>query len=322
MIRSGVRRTKLFFAHSEHLLSGSEIDTRYLTGQAQTIRSMNTRGRHFWRVETENGTLDTRILILAPGARERPEIPGWADRMSGCSHVFDPDFDFPDLSRKPRIAVVGGGMSAHQLVLGLSESKTCGNITLIRRQPSPIHAYDADPGFLGVKRGVHFTSISDYNERRKLIVSARWPGSVPRDLSEALEIARKRGLVKILTTNVVSAVQAGSFDSVSGQPAGVLLRLDDGESRLFDRILLATGFRNDLPHRKWLSSLAESESLKLHTDGYPIPTASLEWKRGLFVGGGLAELETGPSCLNIIGAHKAYEKMRSGISEELHNTVQ
>ena len=208
-------------------------------------------------------------------------------------------------------------MSALQLALGLSRTNNGGNITLLRRRPSPIHAYDADPGFLGLKKGPLFAALSTAEDRRKLIDSARWPGSVSRDLSEALDFAGKNGSLELLTAEVVSAEPDSAAQSVHSRESGQRLHLSNGQTRRFNRVILATGFVNDLPQRPWISSLAEEEGLKTHNDGYPLPSASLEWTQGLFVSGGLAELEAGPSELNIIGAHKAHEKMRFAISEKL-----
>jgi cation diffusion facilitator CzcD-associated flavoprotein CzcO len=225
-------------------------------------------------------------------------------------HIFDPDFHRSAISREDEIAVVGGGLSGCQIAIALSRDAAgglpCRGIRLIRRRPAAIRAYDSDPGYIGVKKGAAFSRIRDYHRRRRIIREARWPGSIPGDVAAEIAEAARRGDFAIVEGEIISA------DVPSWGP--VSLRLADGRRIAAGAVVLATGFEDDLPERPWIRDLAAAEGLPVHTDGYPVPDGALRWAPGLYVTGGLAELEMGPSGLNIIGAHRAADRILEGLA--------
>ena len=76
-----------------------------------------------------------------------------------------------------------------------------------------------------------------------------------------------------------------------------------------DLLILATGYDTRRPGGVWLDRAVERMSLPCAPCGFPIVAPNLEWRRGLFVSGPLAELELGPVSRNISGAHRTAARL-------------
>ena len=97
------------------------------------------------------------------------------------------------------------------------------------------------------------------------------------------------------------------------------LRLNNGQDIVADEIILATGLGKRPPGFSIINPLADETGLPLSPCGYPLVNPSLEWKllegessrtsSKIFVAGGLAELELGPSARNVAGARMAAERI-------------
>ena len=75
-----------------------------------------------------------------------------------------------------------------------------------------------------------------------------------------------------------------------------------------DKVILATGFEKKRPGGQMLTELIDKYKLPVASCGYPIVNENLAWHPLIYVTGGLAELELGPTAKNIAGARTAGEK--------------
>lgn len=244
------------------------------------------------------GDLRARNVVLAIGAGDQATWPDWAPRNDPrIQHVFAPDFDgWP--SKEEVTAIVGGGISAGQIALRLTQDGH--RVHLIARHALRQHQFDSDPGWLGPKHMSFFHRQRDPDRRRELISAARHKGSVPPDLHSDLQRAIR---CEQLAWHQGEVVHAERDTRV------LTLQLASGDKVHADRLLLATGF---LPHRpggELVDKLVQSAALPCASCGYPIVDTALRWHARIFVAGPLAELELGPVARNIAGARRAADRI-------------
>lgn len=293
----------LFRQHCEHLVEEYGLAELRVRGRATGL----TRTAHGWRVETSEGALEARRVVLALGLGESPCVPGWAQalRAEGApvQHVFEPGFQRERLPAWSRLAVVGGGISAQQLALALSE-RAPGTVRLLCRHEARVHQFDSDPGWLGPKRLAGFWQVESVVERRRMIREARHRGSAPEDVAKAVHYAERDGRLQCARGEVVAARYE------SGQ---IELEWDAGTGERHrercDRLVLATGFEPARPGGAWLDAAVAELGLACAPCGYPRVDKQLQWAPGLHVSGPLAELELGPVSRNISGARMAADRL-------------
>jgi cation diffusion facilitator CzcD-associated flavoprotein CzcO len=286
---------EIFRLHSRSVVERERLHELRLAGRASGVRQLGSG----FSIETTGGQLVARRLLLATGASEQPCWPAWASaaRAAGMpiSHVFSEEYRRP-AAGSGRVVVVGGGLTAVQLALSLARESPA-QVVLIARHAIRVHEFDSDPGWLGPLHMRVFSETRDYGQRRLQIRGARHRGSVTKEVAVKLQTA--------LETGALLRFQ-GNIERVEQTPPGPLrLCLRDGAVISCDQIVLATGFDSARPGGAWLSTAIQELGLSCAACGYPIVNRSLEWHRGIFVTGPLAELEVGPISRNIAGAREA-----------------
>ncbi len=294
----------LFQAHCRHVCATHRLDELFVQGTANGL----ARRAGGWRVETKQGSLEARQVLLAIG-RTWLNWPAWAAAVqaSGGSirHIFQQDFLAAGLPALARFVVVGGGITAAQVALQLAR-RAPGSVTLLMRHPVREHDFDADAGWFGPKFLEGFQATACYGQRRQMIGAARYRGSIPPAIARAVREAAGRGLLALRQGEVASA-------SVGAQGAAKL-RLADGGQIEADQIVLATGFDPTRPGHEWLDHAIAAQNLPCAACGYPIVDQTLRWAPGLYVSGALAELEIGPIAANIAGARHAARRLQQVVS--------
>lgn len=256
------------------------------------------------RVETTEGAIEARRVLLALGASDRPAWPPWARalREAGArvDHVFDPSFTREQMPEWSHAVVLGAGISAAQTAVALAQ-RAPGTVTLIARHAPRVHQFDTDPGWTGPARLDGYARVRDPAERRRILREVRHTGSMPPDVASLLRRALQGGALDRRT----SGVRGGK-----AVPGGMYLDLDDGQGSLFaDRLVLATGFETARPGGAWLDRAIADLGLACAACGYPIVDPTLRWHPGIYVTGPLAEIELGPPARNILGARMAAERL-------------
>lgn len=286
----------LFNAHCEHVLSRYRLRSCHVSATAHAL----TLWKSSVTVETTAGGLHARRVVLALGPGGPPKRPSWSEQIPQgsipVSHVFDADFDMQRDVSGDAVVVVGGGISAIQAALHLAA--TGRTVSLVSRHAVRVHQFDSDPGWLG-KFLPTFHRLQDSRSRRHVIASARHRGSVPLELSAALQHAVKDGRIRSYQGEV-TAVRPG---------AGYVQVDVDGAPIVADFILHATGFLPTRPGGRMIEQLIGDHALPCGECGYPIPDRNLQWTPHLHVIGSLAELELGPAARNIAGARMAASRI-------------
>lgn len=293
---------ELFRAHCRTLIERYRLDQLRLTGTASGL----IRLENGWRVESEQGSLEARRVVLALGSAA-PHWPAWSRSLLAAGaplhHIFDPDFARADLPPEVHVVIVGGGLTAVQTALALALENP-GRATLLMRHPPRLHPFDADTTWISDLRDFH--AEPDYARRRAIITQARHRGSMPSDAAADLNKAVEHGLLTLMQDEIVGAHHNPSSLSMN-------LSLASGDTLSAGHVILATGFDTTRPGGAWLPSAINAYDFPLAPDAYPIPDKTLCWSPGLHVTGALAELEIGPVARNIIGGKLAAERIGAAL---------
>lgn len=253
-------------------------------------------------VDTDQGKISARRVVLALGKTNQLLWPGWASelkvRNSSINHVFDTNFTTESLQKATQKVIIGGGLSAAQLALRLLKDSE-GQVVICSPHPLKKSDYDTNPGWMGS----NFYEDTPYSNRRNMISQARNRGTITIATYRELQkhIAKKNLTLK------VAKVRKADFLT----PELMLLFLNNGESLVANEIILATGFEKQRPGGILVDRLIEQYGLDCAECGYPIPSKTLEWENGIFVTGPFAELELGPTAANIIGARHAAQRLNT-----------
>lgn len=156
--------------------------------------------------------------------------------------------------------------------------------------------FDSSPQWLGPAKMARFSKETDVAVRRKLIDRARRPGTMTKEVEQALRRNVREGLVT-LVHGTVRGVFALENRRVLGLPKPLEV----------DAVALATGFEG-LPGASLLRSL-DPERFPRADCGTPLVDAQLQWSHGLYLAGALAEVQLGPVARNIAGGLRVAERL-------------
>lgn len=290
-------RLDMFNQHSLDLFEETGIMECWLQGE---VDGLSWSGQAWKICVTDGRCFLSEQVVLAMGVNHTPHYPLWADKYKGnksMNHIFEMDSKLPE---KGDVIIVGAGMTAAHLANALTQKETIHSVTMVKRHPFRIHHFDSDPGWLGPKYLNKYNKLTSYKERRSVLQNARNRGSITRDLYLKLQKQERLGKLQIRT---------GIIQEMRKEDNTMQLLMDNEENLEGNFILLATGAAIAMPGKEWLDPVIKQMELPCAPCGFPIVSNSLEWKKGLFVAGALAELEIGPVSRNIAGARKATERI-------------
>lgn len=259
-------------------------------------------------VDTDQGRISAKRIVLAIGASDQPHWPEWARELQAVGapidHVFSRTFHLHRLRSWEHAVVIGGGITAAQTALALAE-RTPGRVSMVTRHSLRIEMFDSDPCRIGALCMQEFERAS-HGERRRMITHARNRGSVPREIATELFDAIQEGRLSLTCGEIALA------HAIAGSRVQLTIS-DDSEMPVAllnsDLVILATGFDRSRSGGEWLDRAIDHFALPCHECGYPIVDANLRWRPRLYVAGPLAELELGPVARNIIGARHAATRL-------------
>lgn len=329
---------QLFNRHADRVFREWGLEDLWLQDSCRRLRPRRGGG---WWVTLAGGSLEVgaRNVILALGPGGGPDWPGWALRLreeaggDRVLHVLDEGPEFPDhpppCGLRPGAddgpdLVVGGGLSGAQVALRLHDAGR--PVVLLHRSPLREEPWDADPGWHGPREMDGFLAIRDPDERRAVVMAARHRGTVTAEVHRAIKATVRRGSLQSVLGEVVGAgfclarhpADRGDTDPGPGSSTSplrlVVRRKGETATRVLRpaRVILATGFGCRRPGGAWLDEVVEGCGLPVASCGFPVPGPDLQWGRGLFVSGALADLELGPTARNIHGARVAARRVLGG----------
>lgn len=287
--RPGLR---LFQAHCASLVAQYRLAERHCPTTVTAVEPF----LHQWRIVTDRASVIVDSVILAPGGGASLERPPWAQGFAPehVAHLFDARPAWrKNKHPSQRIVVVGGGISAAQTALDLALRH---HVTLVRRHGPRVHLFDSDPGWVGPLHMRGFSACKDLTQRRTMISQARHRGSMPPELARKLQCKVRLGVLRVVEDEVQTANAQGSAINLTFKGQNPLVA---------DHVLLATGMMPGRPGGALVDKLVTHAALPVSPCGFPILSDGLQWHPGLFIMGGLAELQLGPTSRNLTGAREA-----------------
>ncbi len=289
-----------FDAHCDEVIARYRLE-RCHRCDSVTDLELHTDGVH---IELASGdVLFARRVVLAVGGTQ-VSYPDWLPTGSeACvTHMFERgDGSGRDISEaQGQVVVVGGGVSAAQLALRLSQMDC--EVHMVARHALRIHQFDSDPGWLGPKFMSAFDRETCVKRRRQIIKKARNTGSVTPQLHRHLERAERRGALTLHQGEIMGL-------TMHEEERGGWLLLDSGALVRAEHVYLATGFEPTRPGGELVERLIRRHDLPCAPCQFPHVDRTLRWMERLYVSGGLAELELGPTAKNISGARRAGERL-------------
>lgn len=288
----------LFQEHSAAQIAAYSLERTHLRGHATGLRPLAGG----WCVETDQGSLTARRVLLALSVGAQPRWPCWAQALREAGgpvrHLYAPEA--PQMpSPNGATVVIGGGISAAQVAVALTHTAP-GRVTLLMRHEIRVEAFDSPAGWVGPKELRSFLAEPSLRRRRAMIAGARRPGSMPQNVAHSLERAERAGMLRI---------ERGEVKQGLLRPDGAVDLTLPGRTLHAEQVLLATGFDGRRPGSAWLDHAIAAHEMPIAPCGYPVLTPGLQWAAGLYVTGALAELELGPVARNIAGARHAGERL-------------
>ncbi|MBF2047848.1 MAG: SidA/IucD/PvdA family monooxygenase [Elainella sp. C42_A2020_010] len=314
---------------------------------AQVLRVEPLRPR--FRLELHSGETIVARRVVITGGGGKPQWPAWVSQIATpypsdrLQHSHQIDLRKMNL-RGETILIVGGGLTSGHLALGAIARGA--NVILMARRCLYEKLFDADPGWLGPKYLKHFWDEPTWATRFQMIQQARNGGSMTPAIMTQLRRAHHDGKLTFYEQcQVTEAAWLGDgwqitcARSLSANAQAVeryhptihptiherihpqhIERLEHLERlERLDQIWLATGTRLDMTQDLLLSQLLEQSSIEV-VNGLPVLDEHLRWQPRelageLFIMGGLAALQVGPTARNLSGARMASERIVPAITK-------
>jgi len=201
-----------------------------------------------------------------------------------------------------RILIVGSGLTSGHLAIGVAVRGA--TAMLMARRNYYEKPFDAEPGWLNPKYLKAFWSEKSWEVRAKIVRSARNGGSLtPAVLTK---------LRKLKAEHKVAFHENCQVKSVTWNDEWTV-QCDSGDLFRCDRIWVATGSQLDIQQLLLFSNVLKQCPIEV-VSGLPVLNENLRWKDcNLYLMGGFAGLQVGPTARNLSGARMASERIVSGL---------
>lgn len=205
-----------------------------------------------WRASTSQGPREAEIAVVALGMAAFPHSPDWPGLPSFPGPVrHSSGYTDPSAFTDQRVLVVGLGNSGGEIALDLAEAGV--DVSLCVRGPVTVIPKE----LLGIP--ILTLAIAQKNmplalaDRLNRLISRLVFGDLTRlglqvsDLGPLRQVREKRK-IPLIDIGTIAAIRDGRITVLPGIEGfdGNAIRFHDGQTRAFDALILATGFRPDL----------------------------------------------------------------------------
>lgn len=313
----------LFNAHCQDVLRNYRLEVMWQQARLLGLKRLGSRrGQNsLWQLRTSRGELRVKNLLLALGdcgpAWPWPGFTVEAPWKAVIHHLSAMDFDLEQVlagcvgMTEGRLCILGGGISAAQLVHYLLEHTQNQILWLLKREIQNFQ-FDSEPAWL-LKNLDDFQKNPELKQRWEIIARERHKGSVPPELwQQILQVRQGR-----LSIETIEEAPPQLKRDTAGNPILEFALQGGGGSITAHTLICASGLNYQLPD--FLLDLAREEGLGLLESPHgpkPALRDGLEWAPGLFLTGRLAELFLGPAAGNIGGARVAGRYLQKYLEQD------
>ena len=300
--------TRLFNNFCRDIIDRWDLDNMVVGEKVMRIQPIRNPLFSRFRLWLGSGkSIVARRVVLATGSSQL-QTPDWVSQIhqnypeEKICYSHKVDLRSSHLAGE-KLLIVGGGLTSGHLAIGAITRGAEVVISMRRKLQEKI--FDADAGWLGPKYLKGFFAEPDFAKRFAMIQEARNGGSMTPAMGIKLRQQARHGKLKIQENTQV--VEAKWIDNQW------LVKFDDGNCDRFDRLMLSTGNRFDVNCEPLLEEVLQVYPIPV-VNGLPILDDNLQWRGcSLFIMGGLAALQIGPTARNLSGARMASDKMLKAI---------
>jgi hypothetical protein len=301
--------TRLFQDFCQSVIRKWQLEDSVYPAQVMAIKVLEGLQHRFYLELSSDRTIFARRVVIATGGGI-PNFPEWVGQIPDrypCDRLLHSDsVDLRKLQLQgERVLIVGGGLTSAHLAVGAIQRGA--KVLLMSRRLVYQKLFDADPGWLGPKYLKDFWAEPDWLARWETIQQARNGGSMTPAMLTQLRRLERDGKIEFYERCQVSQARwkedrwhiccdnSAVHECISSEP--------------IDRIWLATGSQLDALQHPLLQDVLDRYPTKM-AKGLPVVDKCLRW-RGceLFIMGGLAALQVGPTARNLSGARAASDRI-------------
>jgi putative flavoprotein involved in K+ transport len=229
-----------------------------------------------WRLDTAEGPLLSRAVIVATGYNGEPFVPDWPGREGFTGElIHSSEYRNPAPYRGRDVLVVGAGNSGAEIATDVAEGGAVRSRLSVRTPPQIVRRATAGiPAQLVGMAVKHLPPdwVDPISKtQRKLSIPDLAPYGLPRPEHGIRTAFVATGVTPILDVGIVGAVRRGLVEIVAAvagfDRAEVLLA--DGAHVDPDAVIAATGFRAGLEGLVGQLGALGPRGLPTHTDGEP-----------------------------------------------------
>lgn len=306
--------TKLFRDFCHQAIASQQLSERLIAAKVISLEPILSPRRGF-RLGLSHGKSITAKRVVLATNNSIKQIPHWVERIAPnypsdrLVHSSDLNLASQRLAGET-ILIVGGGLTSGHLALGAIARGA--KVLLLSRRQFKEKLFDADAGWLGPKYLKGFHAETDWEKRRKMVLTARDGGSMTPSVMTQLRREHHHGRLEFHPECEVAQAQ---WHGSNWQ-----IICTDGMELTCDRLWLATGTRFDAKAEPLLQQIMEQYPQPL-INGFPILDEHLRWHGcELFIMGGLAALRVGPTARNISGARMASDRIVPALTKSTIST--
>jgi cation diffusion facilitator CzcD-associated flavoprotein CzcO len=301
--------TQLFQDFCQEVIGRWQLQNCVYPAQVVRVEPLqpSKRGRFCLELSDRKVIVAKRVVIASGGGV--PHFPDWVEQIA--TH-YPPDrllhstqVDLRKLALQgERILIIGGGLTSGHLAVGAIQRGA--QVLLMARRNVYEKLFDADPGWLGPKYLKDFWAEPNWQTRAVMIQQARNGGSMtPAMLTQLRRLEREGRIVFYENCQVTKADWQEGWQVECNHP-----QIHECiHSQKIDRIWLATGTRLDAATHPLLKDVLQTMPVEV-VNGMPVVDPSVCWQGcELFVMGGLAALQVGPTARNLSGARMVSERI-------------
>lgn len=307
--------TQLFADFCQTLVERWQLQERIVKANVVSVEPFTYHRQPYFRLRCHDGrSLIARRVVVASDDGT-PQLPRWVNQVplpyptDRLCHSQTLDLQSLDLSGE-RVLIVGGGLTSAHLAMGAIARGA--QVSLLSRRRLCEKWFDTDSVCPGVKKLKDFGSERDWETRWELIHHARNGGSITPDMMTQLQQVQQTGRLTLHERcQVLKAKWQGHWQ----------VSCEDGSLQECDRIWLATGTRLDLTLNPLLADVLQTYPLPI-VNGLPVLDAQLRWHGcELFLMGGWASLQIGPTAASLAGARLSSERLIPALSKTQVNAA-
>ncbi|MFB2838862.1 FAD/NAD(P)-binding protein [Floridanema evergladense] len=296
--------TQLFRDFCENVVQRWQLQNQIISAKVMRLEPPKPSINRRFHLHLENGKVITARRVVSAMGNHVSQLPEWVkqippnyppERLCHSSQVKLPGLNLAG----ERILIIGGGLTSGHLAVGAIAGHA--KVSLMSRRCLYEKLFDADPGWLGPKYLKGFFAEKSWEQRWYLIQQARNGGSLTPAIMTYLRRVSHEGK---LTFHEQCQVTAAQWQGENWQ-----VHCDDGTTQEFDRIWLATGNTLNVTTNPLLAEVLEHYPVPI-VKGLPVLNSCLSWQGcELFLMGGLAALQVGPTARNLSGARMACDRI-------------